>query len=85
MDQLSRNETPPVFDNYFLKLEQSHSYDTTQQERNTYVLPRINELIAHNQLAIRGCNLWPTLDESLKYATMSPFKKKPKKEYKNDY
>ena len=57
MHQLSSSETPPIFDNYSFKIEQSHSYDTRQLKRNTFFLPRVNKSIAHNQLAVRGPKL----------------------------
>ena len=63
---LSRDETPPVFDNNFFIVKQSHSYDTRQLKRNTYFLPRVSKSIVHNYLAVRGSKLWVTLDESLK-------------------
>ena len=44
MHQLSRSGTPPVFENYFFKFEQSRSYDTRQLKRNTFCPVLTNQL-----------------------------------------
>ena len=75
MFQLSKENVPKIFYDSFTKINQCHHYNTRNNEKAIYFLPRMNKSFSQKTLSFRGTKLWREVDNDIKSLHWVSFKK----------
>ena len=78
MHKFKQDCLPCVFNFFFTKLDNIHSYNTRQKTSQEYIVPRKRLATAQKSLAYIGVKIWESLDQNLKVQPFKIFKKKCK-------
>ena len=81
----SNNMLPNSFNNYFIKLENIHSYNTRQKSRNEYFQTSFGTETGEKTLQYLGLNEWKSIPQEYRQCSFAKFKKFCKNKLLNKY
>ena len=70
---------PSVFDSFFTKVDQVHSYNTRHASKLSYYLPKVRTNYGKFNVRFQGPMTWNSIDEDFKSSSLSSFKVIPLK------
>ena len=76
---------PSVFNSFFTKVDQVHSYNTRYASKLSYFLPKVRTNYGKSNICFRGPMIWNSVDEDFKSSSLSLFKLKLKEHLINVY
>ena len=85
MHKFKHDCLPSVLNYLFTKLDNIHSYNTSQKTSQEYIVPRKRLANAQKSLAYIGVKIWESLDQNLKVQPLYIFKTKWKLHFSNQY
>ena len=65
---------PSVFNSFFTKVDQVHSYNTRHASKLSYSLPRVRTNYGKFNVRFQGSKIWNSIDEDFKSSSLSSFK-----------
>ena len=76
---------PSVFNSFFTKISQIHTYNTRLGAKQSYYLPKARTNYGIFNIRFQGPSVWNSIDEDIKLSSLSLFKKKMKQHFIKDY
>ena len=76
---------PNSFNNYFIKLENIHNYNTRQKSRNEYFQTSFGTETGKKTLQYLGLNEWKSIPQEYRQCSFAKFKKFGKNKLLNKY
>ena len=76
---------PSVFNSFFTKISQIHTYNTKLGAKQSYYLPKARTNYGIFNIRFQGPSVWNSIDEDIKLSSLSLFKKKMKQHFIKDY
>ena len=76
---------PSVFNSFFTKISQIHTYNTRLGAKQSYYLPKARTNYGIFNIRFQGPSVWNSIDEDIKLSSLSLFKKKVKQHFIKDY
>ena len=76
---------PSVFNYFFTKISQIHTYNTRLGAKQSYCLPKARTNYGLFNIRFQGPSVWNSIDEDIKLSSLSLFKKKMKQYFIKDY
>ena len=76
---------PSVFDSFFTKVDQVHSYNTRHASKLSYYLPKVRINYGKFNIRFQGPMIWNSIDENLKSSSLSSFKLNLQEHLTNNY
>ena len=76
---------PSVFNSFFTKISQIHTYNTRLGAKQSYYLPKARTNYGIFNVRFQGPSVWNSIDEDIKLSSLSLFKKKMKQHFIKDY
>ena len=77
--------SPSVFNSFFTKTSQIHTYNTRLGAKQSYYLPKARTNYGIFNIRFQGPSVWNSIDEDIKLSSLSLFKKKMKQHFIKDY
>jgi len=62
MYKFYNKQLPKLFDEFFVKVSNSHNYSTRYAKKVMYVLPKVSKTLAQNQFSFKGLKLWKKMN-----------------------
>ena len=81
----SNTMLPNSFNNYFIKLENMHNYNTRQKSRNEYLQTSFGTETGKKTLQDLGLNEWKSIPQEYRQCSFAKFKKFCKNKLLNKY
>ena len=76
---------PSVFNSFFTKVDQVHSYNTRHASKLSYYLPKVRTNYGKFNIRFQGPMIWNSIDEDFKRSSLSLFKLKLKEHLTDNY
>ena len=76
---------PSVFNSFFTKVDQVHSYNTRHASKLSYYLPKVRTNHGKFNIRFQGPMIWNSIDEDFKRSFLSLFKLKLKEHLTDNY
>ena len=76
---------PSVFNSFFTKVDQVHSYNTRHASKLSYYLPKVRTNYGKLNIRFQGPMIWNSIDEDFKRSSLSLFKLKLKEHLTDNY
>ena len=76
---------PYVFNSFFTKVDQIHSYNTRHAIKLSYYLPKVRTNYGKFNIRFQGPRIWDSIDEDLKSSSLSSSKFHLKEHLINNY
>ena len=76
---------PSVFNSFFTKVDQVHSYNTQHTSKLSYYLPKVRTNYWKFNIRFQGPMKWNSIDEDFKRSSLSLFKLKLKEHLTDNY
>ena len=64
---------PSVFNSFFTKVDQVHSYNTWHASKLSYYLPKVQTNYCKFNIHFQGSRIWNSMDEDFKSSSLSSF------------
>ena len=78
-------KTPKIFNSFFKKITEIHSYNTRQVSHSTFFLLRMSKTCTQNSISYKGTKIWSKLKPELKNLHWNAFTKQIKKSFIDQY
>jgi hypothetical protein len=76
MFKYHKHMLPLTFDDFFVRVNEIHHYNTRLSAKTSYSLPKVKTNYGQFNIRYNGPKIWNSLDESIKSLSISNFKKK---------
>ena len=76
---------PSVFDSFFTKVKERHSYNTRLASKSSLSLPRVRTNYGKFNIRFSGAKVWNSIDEQIKKLSKARFKKELKNSLLESY
>ena len=84
-NKFHNNLLPIAFDTFFMRVSETHNYNTRLSSKISYSLPKVRTNYGIFNIRFQGPKLWNSISEDVKILSIWKFKAEIKCDYIKDY